>query len=170
MNPRIYEALACGALVISEARPEIGERIPELPVFHSDEELLSCVTRYLSSPADLEATRQACLRRVTTDTYAGRLRSVIATALGDVADAGPVASAQTSEVDVRSQKLETGADDEWEICGPVGCREHEGTFELECLRPMAAGSERGLVTRRAHRNVTLAFEAFSPAMRASWPS
>jgi hypothetical protein len=160
MNPRIYEALACGALVISEARPEIGERIPELPVFHSDEELLSCVTRYLSSPADLEATRQACLRRVTTDTYAGRLRSVIATALGDVADAGPVASAQTSEVDVRSQKLETGADDEWEICGPVGCREHEGTFELECLRPMAAGSERGLVTRRAHRNVTLAFEAF----------
>ena len=40
MNPRIYEALACGALVISEARPEIGQLMPELPVFDTSEELV----------------------------------------------------------------------------------------------------------------------------------
>jgi hypothetical protein len=84
---------------------------------------------------------------------------VIATALGGGADVDPAAPTQTSEVNVVPQKLDN-ADDEWEVCGPVGCREDEGTFELQCQRPAAAGSERGLVTRRAHRDVTLAFEAF----------
>ncbi len=33
MNPRIYEALACGALVLSEPREEIARVLPELPTF-----------------------------------------------------------------------------------------------------------------------------------------
>jgi len=30
MNPRVYEALACGAVVVSEARDEVSEMFPEL--------------------------------------------------------------------------------------------------------------------------------------------
>lgn len=36
MNPRIVEALACGALVLSEPRPALTSALPELPTFRSE--------------------------------------------------------------------------------------------------------------------------------------
>ena len=39
-NPRVLEALACGALVVSERRAGIGEILPELPQFTSSTELV----------------------------------------------------------------------------------------------------------------------------------
>ncbi|MBL8176490.1 MAG: hypothetical protein JNK48_17575, partial [Bryobacterales bacterium] len=39
MNPRIYEALACGALVVSDRREEIADICPEMPVFDDPAEL-----------------------------------------------------------------------------------------------------------------------------------
>ncbi len=35
MNPRVYEALACGAAVVSEARAELNGVFPEIPTAHA---------------------------------------------------------------------------------------------------------------------------------------
>lgn len=79
LNPRIYEALACGALVVSEWRPEIDTLVPELPTFKTEAECVALVNYLLAAPEKAEAIRAACAWRLSTHTYADRLRTVIAT-------------------------------------------------------------------------------------------
>jgi spore maturation protein CgeB len=40
MNPRIYEALACGAAVLTERRDEVTHVFPEMPQFETPQELV----------------------------------------------------------------------------------------------------------------------------------
>lgn len=80
MNPRIYEALACGAAVVSERRAETGEVFPELPQFDSAGELLAIVRRLLSDRAELERVRSQCAARLAGHRYADRLARVLALA------------------------------------------------------------------------------------------
>lgn len=82
MNPRIYESLACGALVVSEWRPEIDEVVPELPTFRSEAELIPLVSSLLNEPERAEAIRVQCAARLAGHTYAARLQTVIDVALG----------------------------------------------------------------------------------------
>ena len=83
MNPRIYEALACGALVVSEWRPEIEQLCPELPVFDGPEEMTSLVEGLLADPVRFAAIRKACIRRLAGHTYAHRLYTAFAEATED---------------------------------------------------------------------------------------
>ncbi len=85
MNPRIYEALACGTLVISEWRAEIAERVPELPTFHSAEECVDLVRGFLGNPSRLAEVQAACAARLAGDTYAARLQTVLQTMAVEVA-------------------------------------------------------------------------------------
>ena len=62
MNPRICEALACGALVISEPRDDLARLVPELPTFTSEAEAAALIERFLSDPAGAPGTA-ARLRR-----------------------------------------------------------------------------------------------------------
>lgn len=78
MNPRIYEALACGALVVSEARSEIASAIPELPTFTSEAECVSIVRDLLAHSERAEIIRRACVERIRHHTYTDRLRAVLA--------------------------------------------------------------------------------------------
>lgn len=82
LNPRVYEALACGALVVSEWRPEIDEVVPELPTFRSEAELIPLVDGLLNDPERAEAIRVQCAARLAGHTYAARLQTVIDVALG----------------------------------------------------------------------------------------
>jgi len=50
----------------------------------------------------------------------------------------------------------------WRQCGPVDCRETDGTLLLRGTGDWSPGSERGLVSTRPHDGVTLAFEVFIP--------
>ncbi len=160
MNPRIYEALACGALVVSEFRPEIGEVVPELPVFRDAAELPAILRRYLLDPAELDATRAACLRRLRSATYAERLRTVLSTIAAPTAEARPA----TVAVETAAPTGETTpappatAHDDWQEAGPMGCREAGGEIELTAIQAERPGSERGLVTSLAHRDVTLSLD------------
>jgi Glycosyl transferase family 2/Glycosyl transferases group 1 len=172
MNPRIYEALACGALVISESRPEIASRMPELPVFTTERELAASVERFLADPGLRQATRDACMQRLGGDTYADRLRTVLEATLhkGHRAPAlegvqkvkilptPPVGPMQRVKI-LPTPLLPAG----WEICGPV---EHGGSDGALCLQNTVApgpGSERGIVTCQPCRNVSLAFEVLIPS-------
>jgi len=85
MNPRIYEALACGALVVSEPRSEIAERVPELPTFTTPDECVELVRGLLAEPDRLQHLQTVCAARLSGDTYAARLRKVMQAAMGEVA-------------------------------------------------------------------------------------
>jgi hypothetical protein len=73
MNPRIYEALACGAMVVSERRAEIGQVFPALPQFDTPAELQAIVQRLLDADAELERLRADCRARLAGHAYADRL-------------------------------------------------------------------------------------------------
>jgi len=79
LNPRIYEALACGALVISEPRPELEELCPQLPLFHDEGELLELVRQLTGDPARASAVQRECAAMLLPHTYAERLRLVVST-------------------------------------------------------------------------------------------
>jgi glycosyltransferase involved in cell wall biosynthesis len=77
LNPRIYEAVACGGLVISQNRPEIGEICPELPVFSSAEDLILQIEELSRDKARFDNLRTACIRRLAQHTYADRLHTAV---------------------------------------------------------------------------------------------
>jgi len=79
MNPRIYEALACGANVVSEWRPEIADVFPELLTFRSEHECVDLVRRLLNEPERAAAIQAACAGRLQGHTYADRLMTVLDT-------------------------------------------------------------------------------------------
>jgi hypothetical protein len=79
LNPRVYEALACGALVVSEWRPEVDTLVPELPTFRTVDECVSIVSALLADPNAAEAIRVRCMERLAPHTYAARLQTVLTT-------------------------------------------------------------------------------------------
>jgi hypothetical protein len=79
MNPRVYEATACGALVVSEWRPEIDEVVPELPTFRFADECVDLVRYLFAHPLDEDDIRQRCAARLRAHTYAARLQTVLTT-------------------------------------------------------------------------------------------
>ncbi len=85
LNPRVYEAMACGALVVSEWRPEIDTLVPELPTFKSEAECVALINYLLAAPEKAEAIRLACWAKLQAHTYAARLQTVLATAGAQVA-------------------------------------------------------------------------------------
>jgi len=77
LNPRIYEALACGALVVSEHRPELDELFPELPTFRTTGELKDIVGALASDADQRLRLLEACRGRLAPHTYTERLRAVL---------------------------------------------------------------------------------------------
>ena len=77
MNPRIYEALACGAMVVSERRTEVGDVFPELPQFDTADELVAIVQGLLEARADTAALRTRCAERLAGHAYKDRLAQVM---------------------------------------------------------------------------------------------
>jgi hypothetical protein len=90
MNPRIYEALACGAAVVSERRAEVGQVFPELPQFATPDELVTQVRELLADRQCLTEVRERCRARLPGHAYKDRLAHVLATALGEDGAAAPV--------------------------------------------------------------------------------
>ena len=76
LNPRVYEALACGALVVSERRPEVS-LFPSLPTFTNAGELLQLVTELADNPARTKALLDPCRAALAGHSYADRLAKVL---------------------------------------------------------------------------------------------
>jgi hypothetical protein len=88
MNPRIYEALACGAVVVSQRRAEIADIFPEIPQFDTAEELVAIVKALLDDAGHQAALRERCMARLAGHTYRDRLSRALTLALAQPADAG----------------------------------------------------------------------------------
>jgi hypothetical protein len=149
MNPRIYEALACGALVVSEWRPEIEILCPELPMFESFEDMVPLVEKLLSDPARYDSLRKACIRRLAGHTYAHRLRRVLECTLQRQVAPGRT----TSPAPVEKAAILPG----WQAENHSAQRDEAAIV----LRNDVAGqgSERGLTTVDSYADVQLSFEA-----------
>jgi spore maturation protein CgeB len=76
-NPRIYEATACGALVVSEWRPELDTLCPEMPNFRTVDECVSLVGGLVADPDRAAGMQAQCAARLAPHTYASRLQAVL---------------------------------------------------------------------------------------------
>ena len=165
MNPRNYEALACGALVISEHRPELETVFPELPTFRSLEEMEAMVEQYRQDPALARKARDASIRRLATHTYAHRLSSALAVALDPTENSMPrtLQLPPTLRMPAPAPPFEPAEfpfrlADDWEIDAECVHRDPDSGVMLRKTPEAAAGSERGLVGKTRHGDILLEFE------------
>jgi spore maturation protein CgeB len=162
LNPRVYEALACGALVISEHRPEIDLICPELPVFRSDEELAIEIERHLADPDLFARVRKACIRRLASHTYAQRLGTAISTVLGGEANAQRSSQPQHYIPNKLGEQKNPGELPEvlagWEADSQCARVLSDGSAILRKEFARTPGSERGLTGTTSYRNLVLEFE------------
>ena len=167
MNPRIYEALACGCVVVSERRPEIQSLCPEMPVFSEPGEMVSVIEELLADPVRFASVRKACIRRLAGHTYAHRLYTAFNAAM-ERRDAFKwvASSVAFSPAPPRRQSLARRQEPVvnttpvlagWEM--DAGCVEADGNeMVLHAQRPAAPGSEAGLIGTRRYAGVQMAFE------------
>jgi len=161
LNPRIYEALACGALVVTQKRPEVEELFPALPVFETKEQLVSLI-RELSRDEDGWARiREACKARLVAHTYSQRLKTIldIAVKRQTLFNDTVVKKIQEEEVDgepVPHQPLVDSVD--WLAYGKTIQAGDNGTIVLYKGHDQRPGSEEGLVSREAFESTDLSFD------------
>jgi Glycosyl transferase family 2/Glycosyl transferases group 1 len=153
LNPRVYEAIACGALVVSEWRPEIEALVPEMPTFRTEDELVPTVEQLLADPARCEELRTACAARLSVHTYARRLKTAIEVASNTMAPAARPAPAL---------QLPSPLSEQWTVCGPVDWSHADDTLTLRSVGDGRPGSERGLASREPCSRADLAFDVFVP--------
>lgn len=77
LNPRVFEALACGAVVLSQNRPELGEMFPALPAFEDPKELVAEARALLDDESRRRMILEDCRERLAAHTYGDRLRRVL---------------------------------------------------------------------------------------------
>lgn len=177
MNPRIHEALACGALVISEPRAEIAQRLPGLPTFDSPEALRAQVAHFLAHPDERLRVQAACAARLQGDHYAQRLRGVIDQLLPraqppaatparqalmparPTASPGPnAATAQPAAVAEPRPLAVLPFDADWDDLGGVASVLPDGSWVIQPGPARGPAAERGLVGRHLQQQVALDFE------------
>ncbi len=81
-SPRTFEALACGALVVSERRDGVLATFPDLPVFEHEDELVPLVQRLLDDADERNRRLRACQQTLGQHRYADRLSQALSLSVG----------------------------------------------------------------------------------------
>lgn len=167
MNPRIYEALACGALVVSEEREEIREVFPELPTFSDSRSLITTLAELLADESATRSLLEKNRARLAGHTYADRLAKVLQVCLGWQKEGGTnqeetgvsVALANIAGVDHMPLEPSRVLAD-WITVGDSATIDSDDDVELFKPHDDAPGSETGLASRVAFTDVMLSFEVW----------
>jgi hypothetical protein len=167
MNPRIPEALACGALVLSEPRPLLADQVPELPTFRSEAEAAALLERFLGDPAERLRVQRACAARLADATYFQRLRTAMDIALDPIpanrtilVPAPKAAPIPVSNIEaVTPPERVMPYDDEWDDLGGVVRSRGPDELVIDPGLTRGPGFERGLASRELYDAVELTFEA-----------
>ena len=161
MNPRVYEALACGAVVVSEARSEVPSVFPELPTFSDTSELLESVNNLLTDQERYQHLKHVCRARLQAHSYRERLLRVFET-MEWPAGVRPTHQVSTSEVAMeKTDPLEQSSSvalDDWQECGSVVQRSENGSIAFSKTHDEGPGSEQGLASKESFQSVELSFE------------
>ena len=162
LNPRSYEAVACGAVVVSESRGEIKKVFPEMPVFENSEQLVEIIKELLTDKNKYEVIRKNCFQRLKGHTYADRLKRIIQTTLAAPKDKARSNQMQVpvKNVSARRQISKKAAPipDDWEDHGHLVATEGNGAILFRKLADHGPGTERGLVSNKSYSSVDLSFE------------
>mgnify|MGYP003288431225 CR=1 FL=1 len=142
MNPRVYEALACGAVVVSEARSEVSEVFPELPLFSDSKQLLDTIGALQSDNETYARVKRICQERLRAHSYKERLRRVLET-LG----------IPHKEVQMKQLSLKG-----WKPAGGSFRKLSGDEFVFDKRVDEGPATEQGLASELAYRNVELSFE------------
>ncbi len=161
LNPRIYEALACGALVVSESRPEVAEVFPALPVFSSASELVEKVGHYLDDTSLYDRIRQECVKQLAGHTYRDRLQKIV-----EVCMSKSVANRRKSVATVKTPESTASVESGTPADLPQGWSDHGGIITVQADNSIVlnkdhdagAGSELGLASMESFQNVELSFD------------
>ena len=166
MNPRVYEALGCGALVISEYRSELETVCPEIPTFRNIEELEFQIELHLGNPNLFAQVRRVCIRRLASHTYTQRLAAVISQALQQekpvIDSSAPVNRVfiETSGIVATQLQLPPDLEPEWEASDNYVQVAPNGEVSLRLQSDASPGCERGMTGRHKHGNIVLEFDVF----------
>lgn len=152
MNPRIYEAIACGAVVVSEERSELSEVFPELPVFSNARQLLEIIRNLETDREAYQQVKTACQQRVQTHSYTERLSRVL-----EMLDSSSNGTSRVSRKETAMNALPLSLDG-WAPVGHVVQRSDTDSLTFDKPAYEGPGSEQGLATTAAYRNVELSFE------------
>ena len=153
MNPRVYEALACGAVVVSETRDEVAKVFPELPLFSNDVELVDTVGKLVRSDEAYSTVKKACQVKITAHSYRERLLDVLATLESSNTPIAARAQKEAKMIHTASVSL-----DGWIACGEAVESVRENDVALFKATDDGPGSEQGLAGDRAYRDVELEFD------------
>ena len=166
LNPRLYEALQCGALVVSQNRPALAQVCPDVPVFESADDLISIVEQLLGDPARFEMLRRSCIRQSATHSYAQRLSTVLGVTMGIKENPQPrslisfVTNTPPPSRGATARILPEPLSEDWESDDDLVTLEADGTILLRKPMDTKPGSEQGLVGKARYKNLALSFEVF----------
>ena len=166
LNPRVYEAMQCGALVVSQNRSEFAQVCPDAPVFESAEDLISIVEQLLEDPMRFEMVRRSCIRQLAAHSYAHRLSKVLSVTMDvkEILPSRPLISFVTNTLTpargATAQILPEPLSNDWESDANVMTLETDGTILMHKPMDTGPGTEQGLVGKALYKNLTLSFEVF----------
>ncbi|GAX60135.1 glycosyl transferase family [Candidatus Scalindua japonica] len=162
MNPRIYESLACGSLVVSEYRTEIKKFFPEMRVFNNSSQLLDIVTYFLNNEKDYETLQKNCYQRLKGHKYIDRLKKIISIVLHNKSKSFQCKQRNEQKEKIKDDVLlsnrQEGILDNWEIYGNVVKMNGKDSIILRKTKVDRPGTERGLVSKNCYSQVELNFE------------
>jgi hypothetical protein len=151
MNPRVYEALACGAVVVSETRDELSTVFPDLPLFSSDNELVDTVDKLVRNEGAYAAVKKACQQKLQAHSYRARLLRVLET----MESMGKDSSKEVAMTKVQTSSVSLNG---WAPCGRTLEITGENSFVFSKADDQGPATEQGLASSEAYRDVELKFE------------
>jgi glycosyltransferase involved in cell wall biosynthesis len=161
MNPRVYEALACGAVVVSETRPEVSEMFPDLPLFSDTTQLRQTVAALLTNEEEYRAVKQACYQKVLAHTYRERLLRVCETLDFPTIKSSvqKIVPKETAMGNGQAWQLSSSSSVAgWEKCGSAAEISADSSVVLRKTSDEGPGTEEGLASRDVYEDVELSFE------------
>jgi Glycosyl transferase family 2/Glycosyl transferases group 1 len=157
MNPRVYEALACGAVVVSEARSELSEVFPGLPLFSDPQQLLDTISALESNDEAYQTVKTVCREKLEKHSYTERLRFVLETLDFPSACVSEKKEGRR-EVPMKKAQPSPLALTGWAPAGEAVQQLDDNSLILNKLIDEGPATEKGLASKEAYRNVELAFE------------
>ena len=171
LNPRIYEALACGSLVVSEERPEVSEVMPDLPTFANARSMAGTLEQLLADEALYQGLLEKSRARLAGHSYSDRLAEVLRICLGvdlrlplpakedkEMSLAPRVADSTAAICQRAAESIYATTLPGWLSCGEVAQVSPGETVVFSKQPSPEPGSEMGLVSEQAYEAVELSFE------------
>ena len=163
LNPRVYEAIACGAVVVSEYRQEIKDIFPEMPVFETGDQLIEITRELIGDSARYEAVQKNCYKRLKGHTYLDRLKKIISVSCREEWTSRKLKNAfeinsKGVEINMPTNGNKNKVVNDWHEYGALLERKRNNIIAIKKERDNKPGSERGLASQRAYGGVDLSFE------------